>query len=257
MKTSLIKRICIGLALLLTLCCSSALADGLIVYKDTGETVVRVQIRLRELGYFNYKPTGVFQSMSVNATVAFQQSQTDAEGNPIISDGTIGDQTMQLLFSPNAVRARIPADVHIPIGRTSSSGEVESGTLLSWSEVKKLLKIGSSYQITDFNTGSTFKMKYTGGENHAEMECPTVEDTSTFKDVFGDEFNYSKRPVIIALDGQTIAASLQGEPHGVDTVAANNMAGHCCLYFEGSTSHVGSLPDMEHINTVFKAAGVG
>lgn len=254
---SAIKCVCVILAVAILLGCSSALADGLIVYRDTGETVVRIQIRLRELGYFNYKPTGVFQSMTVNSTIAFQQAQTDGNGKSIIADGTIGEQTMQILFSTSAVRARIPADVHIPIGQTSYSGRVEPGALLAWSEVKKLLVVGRSYLVTDYNTGISFYMVFTGGENHAEMECPTVTDTSALKDAFGDEFNFSKRAVIVTIEGQTIAASLQGQPHGDDTIAANNMAGHCCLYFDGSTSNAGNLPDMEHVNTVFKAAGVG
>lgn len=66
-------------------------ANALISYGSTGEMVVRIQLRLRELGYFNYKPTGNFQSMTVEATKKFQQNQTDAAGFPIIADGTVGE----------------------------------------------------------------------------------------------------------------------------------------------------------------------
>lgn len=45
-----------------------ASASTLISYGSTGEMVVRIQLRLRELGYFDYKPTGNFQSMTVEAT---------------------------------------------------------------------------------------------------------------------------------------------------------------------------------------------
>ena len=55
----------------------------LISYGITGETVVRIQLRLRELGYFNYKPTGSFQNMTVEATKRFQQKQVDSQGQPI------------------------------------------------------------------------------------------------------------------------------------------------------------------------------
>ena len=74
-------------------------------------------------------------------------------------------------------------------------------------------------------------------------------------EAFGGEFNYSKRPVVIAVGGRLIAASLQGFPHGEDTVAANEMAGHACMFFDGSLSHVGQLPDVEHATQVNKAAG--
>ena len=40
---------------------SPTAVDSLISYGSTGEIVVRIQLRLRELGYFNYKPTGNFQ----------------------------------------------------------------------------------------------------------------------------------------------------------------------------------------------------
>ena len=66
-----------------------ASAFTLISYGSTGEMVVRIQLRLRELGYFDYKPTGNFQSMTVEATKKFQQNQTDANGLPIIADGTV------------------------------------------------------------------------------------------------------------------------------------------------------------------------
>ena len=96
---------------------------------------------------------------------------------------------------------------------------------------------------------------YLGGEQHAEVECYSASDTEIYKEVFGREFNYSKRPVLIHVGGTLIAASLQGEPHGEDIVAHNGMSGHACLYFEGSLSHVGSLPDTEHLKQVYIAAG--
>ena len=94
-----------------------------------------------------------------------------------------------------------------------------------------------------------------GGEGHAEVECRTAEDTAIYLEAFGGEFNYSKRPVIVTIGANSVAASLQGQPHGEDTVAANDMDGHACLYFSSSTSHVASLPDVEHQAQVYKAAG--
>ena len=40
-----------------------------------------------------------------------------------------------------------------------------------------------------------------------------------------------------------------------ESAAANDMDGHACLYFSSSTSHVASLPDVEHQAQVYKAAG--
>lgn len=109
--------------------------------------------------------------------------------------------------------------------------------------------------MTDYNTGAQFDMVFCGGEMHAEMECADTVDTAAYKEAFGGEFNYSKRPVVLSVDSRLIAASLQGYPHGEDSVAANEMAGHACMFFSGSLSHVGQLPDVEHATQVNKAAG--
>ena len=236
---------------------SPAPADGtgfaLIAFDSTGETVVRIQLRLRELGYFTYKPTGNFQSMTVEATKKFQQKQTGSDGGAIIADGTVGAQSMSILFEHSAVRADI--EVSIPIGSALSDTPAETGALVDWTEVKTLLVAGKSYLVHDFNTGATWNMTFTGGENHAEMECTTPNDTSAYRNAFGDEFNYSKRSVVIEIDGRPVAASLQGYPHGGDEVSANDMIGHACLFFNGSLSHVGNLPDVEHQALIYKAAG--
>ncbi len=225
----------------------------LIAFNSTGETVVRIQIRLRELGYFSYKPTGNFQNMTVEATKAFQQKQTDKNGLPIIADGTVGTQTLGIIFGHNAVRADIAAA--IPIGPALSGTPALTGELVEWSEVGGLLAEGNSYTVHDYNTGATWSMVFTGGENHAEMECASATDTAAYLTAFGNAFNYSKRPVVIEIGERKIAASLQGYPHGDDEISGNDMAGHACMFFNGSFSHVGGLPDVEHQAMVYKAAG--
>ncbi len=227
----------------------------LISYGSTGETVVRIQLRLRELGYFNYKPTGSFQNMTVEATKRFQQKQVDSQGQPIMSDGTVGEQSMALLFTHRVQREDIAAK--IPIGKQLSGQASLTGELMEWSTVREMLNVGSSYTVTDYNTGVAFTVVYTGGEGHAEVECKTAADTEIYREAFGGEYNYSKRPVIVTIGSSNVAASLQGQPHGEDTIGSNNMDGHACLYFSSSYSHVASLPDVEHQSQVYKAAGRG
>ncbi|HWR24376.1 MAG TPA: peptidoglycan-binding domain-containing protein [Feifaniaceae bacterium] len=227
----------------------------LIQYEDTGETVAMIQTRLRELGYFQFKPTGSFLSMTRSAVIEFQKNQVSDDGTPIIADGTVGEQSMSLLFSQKAARAAIPQEVHIPIGDRADGSQKKTGALTSWQDVKGQLSAGQTYTLTDFNTGATFNMVYTGGEQHAEMEAATANDATVYKDTFGGEYNYSKRPMLITINGAQVACSLQGQPHGADTVERNDMVGHACLYFNESKSHVGQLPDVEHINNVFTASG--
>lgn len=249
------------LILVLLLFCASAMAlpddsgSTLLMQGASGEIVVRVQTRLAELGYLNFKPTGNFQGMTVNAVKQFQQIQTKPDGSAMIADGTIGSETLGTLFLPSAARAPIPQQIHIPFGPALSGTAQKSGQLIAWSQVQERLTVGNTYSITDYNTSKTFSVVYLGGEKHAEVECATDADTEVYKEVFGGEFNYSKRPVLINAGGTLIAASMQGEPHGDDSVAYNGMNGHSCLYFEGSLSHVGALPDTEHLKQVYVAAG--
>lgn len=220
-----------------------------------GEIIVRLQQRLRDMGYLNYKPTGIFRSMSVDAIIKYQQYQQKPDGTSMIADGTVGTETLGLIFSLDAARAPIAQDVHIPFGPSLDGLPEEKGTLVNWNELKGDLEIGKGYDITDYNTSKSFRVVYVGGENHAEVECESAADTAMMLEVFGGEFNYSKRPMLFKLNDKLIAASMQGQPHGEDYVSRNEMSGHMCLYFEGSLSNVGKLPDAEHIKQLYIAAG--
>ncbi len=227
---------------------------GLNAMEDaTNEDVLRVQIRLRDLGYFNFKPTGVFQSMTADAAKKFQQKHTMDDGSPMIADGTIGPQSMDILFRHSVSQADIAAS--IPFGKALEGEATVKGELVAWDEVKPLLSVGTAYAIVDYNTGMSFIMAFTGGGNHAEMECQDAFNAGIYKEVFGGEYNYSKRSVVVTINGRKIAASLFGWPHGSDEYPANEMGGHACLFFDGSLSHVGSLPDAEHQELIYRAAG--
>ena len=218
--------------------------------ENTGEMVVRIQTRLRDLGYFLFKPTGKFQSMTANAAVEFQKFQQDENGRAIMTDGTIGEQSQEILFSSNAIRSPIPPETNIPIGPGITSSYIQ-GEIVPWSEIKDKLEVGKIYQFTDGATGTVFKMVCTHMVNHAEMETASADDTVLFLSVFGECFNYSKRGMLLNLDGQQVICSMQGWPHGGDTVQNNDMTGKVCVYFDGSTSGVGKLQDVEHLGKIY------
>lgn len=210
----------------------------------TGEVVVRIQLRLAELGYLFYKPTGAYRSMTVEAVKAFQQRCCDV-GMTVTIDGVMGQESMAYLFSADAPRAKIPDSVHIAIGPTKSELEVK-GEITSWSEVKSQLVEGQSYEVIDCYTGKEFTLIYGGGENHAEMEIANEDCLDNFMAVCGGEFNFYKRPIVVKIGSKNVAASMQCYPHGTDYISGNGMDGHICVYFSGSLSHVGNLPDTEH-----------
>ncbi|MBQ1817006.1 MAG: peptidoglycan-binding protein [Clostridia bacterium] len=232
-----------------------ALASGGVLDKNsTGAAVVRVQMRLRELGFLNFKPTGSYKSMTVSAVKAFQTAYREA-GYEMQADGRINAECMELLFKYDAKRVSL-GGVSIPSGpKHGSSTLVKTGEIVPWATLKGQMTPGRTYVITDCYTGSTFELVYTGGENHAEMEPASKDALEGFKAICGPEYNYLKRPVLVRMDGRDVAASVQCWPHGASTVPDNGMDGHVCLFFDGSTSHVGNLPDVEHTENVYRAAG--
>ena len=216
--------------------------------------MVRIQTRLRELGYLNFKPTGSYKSMTVDAVKAFQKNYRDS-GFEMQVDGRMGSQSLELLFKYEAMRSSL-SGISIPSGPKHGSVTLaKTGAAVPWERVKQLLKMNTGYTIVDCYTGNTFELVYVGGENHAEMEPISSGALAAFMSICGDKYNYLKRPVVITIDGQDIAASIQCWPHGSDTINDNEMGGHVCLFFEGSLSHVGSLPDVEHNENIHKASG--
>jgi hypothetical protein len=220
----------------------------------TGSMVVRIQLRLRELGYLNFKPTGSYRSMTVEAVKAFQKNCREA-GLSSQVDGVMGAESLELLFKQGALRASL-SDVYIPSGPRHAASTLEkTGVLVPWESVKEKLAVGRSYVITDCLTGNTYELVFTGGTNHAEMESQNEEQLVGFKATCGKEFNYLKRPITVDIDGQQVAASIQCWPHGTDSIGGNGMDGHVCVFFEGSVSSVGNLPDIEHTENIYRAAG--
>lgn len=97
----------------------------------TGDDVVTVQQRLKELGYYTGSIDGVYGSGSIAAATAFQKN------NGLKVDGLTGQSTYAALFSSSAVAA----------GSSSSSGSSSSGSSSTYvklqsgdkgTEVKKL-----------------------------------------------------------------------------------------------------------------------
>ena len=256
----MIKKTVMAVSILMAFICMTVNAAEkyeLVRQGNTGESVQRIQLRLRDLDFLHFKPTGSFRAMTVSATIAFQRVQVDDNGNWMAADGDAGEQTQSVLFSTRARRASIPQNVSMPIGPSLRGTPTIKGDLISWDKVKEQLKLGGTYKLYDYNTGKSLTVQYVGGENHAEVECVSAQDTATFLEIFGNEYNFSKRPVVLQLNADSyIAASLFGSPHGTDSIGSNDMDGHTCLFFDGSRSNVGQVTDVEHQKQIYAAAGM-
>ncbi len=85
----------------------------------SGETVQKVQSKLRELGYLGAKATGYYGSDTEEAVKAFQKR------NGLSVDGKAGRYTIQALFSGSAKAA---ASDYVPVEGSSSSSDSGSSS---------------------------------------------------------------------------------------------------------------------------------
>jgi hypothetical protein len=218
---------------------------------SVGVEVIRLQTRLRELGYFNYRATGMYYGMTQKAVKQFQ------EQNGLDADGQAGEVTYADLFTIDAIRKPLGTSVVPEVGEQQMTvGTAVYGELSSWEEIDPIFAVNSTVTITDYKTGASFTMTRTGGKNHADVESPDGDNYTRFVNCFGGESNWGeKRSVLVTINGVQYAASLFSHPSGLDTIEGNTMSGHTELFFNGSTSDILGLTDRYHQEKVLIAAG--
>lgn len=216
---------------------------------DTGDEVVRLQLRLMDLGYISFRPTGKYGDMTQAGVLAFQLN------SELEKDGITGEVVWDTIFLPGAKRAGVSTEVVRVYGPGQTEPVTEFGEKAEWQTVKEELKIGYDFEIIDVNTSNSFKARRTGGENHAEIEPVTEADYEVYKTIFGGGYTWEKRAVIVVNGESRYAASLFGMPNANEVVANNGIEGSLDLYFSGSTSDFGGTYDVEHKNNILKAAG--
>ena len=112
--------------------------------------------------------------------------------------------------------------------------------LLEWSQVRNILRIGVTYEVYDVRTGLRYNIRSFSNGNHADVEPVTQADTAILRQTFNGVWSWDPRPVWITIDGRTIAAAINGMPHGGGVIANNGIYGHICLHFRGSFTHGGN-----------------
>jgi len=211
----------------------------LMLQGDKGEEVVRIQTRLFDLGYYTYKPTGSFRTVTKTAVVSYQAA------SGLMSDGSVGQETLTALFSRSAKRVDFHAA--IPLTFTAQGAISEKGNPIPWNVVRPKLTEGEMYRVRNAATGEEMKLVYESGENHADMKAPIRQTEYQYTRAMlnkwlGETNSFYKCAVLFELDGQWIAASMQW-----------NGENRICIYFKGSLSHVLNLPDIEHNANIQKA----
>ncbi|MEX1377398.1 MAG: peptidoglycan-binding domain-containing protein [Eubacteriales bacterium] len=198
-----------------------------------GDDVIMLQLRLRDLGYYNYKITNYFGSFTEQALIDFQKV------NGLSRDGVLGDDTYSVVYSNDAKRKPVTAVVKpTPKPQYAGSSKIPKANLRDWfSYVLPRFSRGETVKVYDVKTGISYNMVRVGGSNHADVEPATAEDCAKLLATYGGEWSWERRPVVVRLDGEYIAASTNGYPHGYETVSGNDMTGQVCIHFLNSRTH--------------------
>ena len=208
--------------------------------KDSGDTVVMVQKRLQDLGYVHFRPTGKYGDMTYDGVRRFQQR------NKLTVNGQVDKRTFDAIFSPSPVKTAVNDKITRTVGPILRGMPETYGKATPWNEVAELFPVGAEAVIMDFNSAKAFRVRRVGGNNHATVQCLTVEDAAAYKACFGGEYTWEKRAALVEIGGVRHAASMFGMPNADASQTESGMEGSITVYFSGSTSDFCALPDEEH-----------
>lgn len=149
---------------------------------------------------------------------------------------------MLYLVSPAKMYGMVDDEIGLPI------------QMLPWKEAKEHLPKFKKFTVLDVDTGKRFDVQRRAGSEHADVQPLTKEDTKTMKEIYNGNWSWKRRAIIVISDGEWIAASMHGMPHGAGALS-NNFPGHFCIHFFGSTTHRTNSMDLSHKLMILKAAG--
>ena len=132
--------------------------------------------------------------------------------------------------------------------------EVEDIEKISWNRMEKIFQRKDTVIITDLETGLHLQLRRLGGTYHADSEPLTAQDTSVLRQIYGGEWSWERRAVVVHIRGYRVAASINGVPHGSQSITDNNFSGHICVHFRGSFTHNSEQQDPEHQQMIDRAA---
>lgn len=143
---------------------------------------------------------------------------------------------------------------HIPVKDTPGTKYGER--LDWWTEAQYVVPMNKVFKVRDYYTGKEWTMKRTIGANHADCEPLTAYDASIMKSVWGGNFNWNTRPVLVILDGRKIAASASSMPHDIQYIVGNGVTGHMDIHFANSSRHKDGKVDYNHQENIKISAGL-
>jgi peptidoglycan hydrolase-like protein with peptidoglycan-binding domain len=219
-----------------------------------GAEVTQLQQTLKDRGYFNTNVTGNFASITLDAVKCFQRD------HGLVVDGIAGRQTLSALY--NQAAATVNEDeIDNQIEHTQAVGaEAINGNVkcVDWfNGGNALFPRGVAVQVIDVRTGISYNVVRHGGNSHADVEAATAADTDAMYNTYGRSWSWDRRPILVVLNGEYIAASINGMPHGGDNLAGNGMNGMVCIHFLNSRTHGGNSRCAQHQSCVQEALAAG
>lgn len=159
----------------------------------------------------------------------------------------------------------------IPVHNIAKKGDIEC---LDWNtEANYVLPVNSVFKVIDYCTKKSFYMKRTTGRCHADCEPLTSSDTQIIKEIWGGNFSWDTRPILVEYNGRTLICSMSSFPHaGLDSVDGgiytndrsgnygygynfdwvkdNNCDGVMDIHFLNSTRHSDGKVDPNHQSNI-------
>ena len=197
---------------------------------DSGKNVLALQQALKIKGYYKAPIDSKYGDKTVEAVKAFQK----AKG--LSQDGVAGNATIKALFGKNAANFTYTTE---RLDWFNGGSSVFTGTCV--------------YTIKDVNTGKTFQARRRFGSNHLDSEPLTASDTAIMKSIYGGEWSWNRRAILVLYNGHVYAASMNGMPHGTSGITNNNFDGHFCIHFYKSRTHGTNKVDDAHQSCVSRA----
>ena len=207
----------------------------------SGDAVVKAQKELSRRGFFVGDATGDYGPKTAKAVADFQKAAK------LTADGVAGEETLKLLYGNNNIKLTI-----------SEANQVKGRVRMTeWNQVNKIIPRGATYKIIDVRTGVSWNGRRLGGWLHIDTEPLTAEDTAKMKRVYGGRWSWNRRAVWVVYGSYVFAASINGMPHGGQSIGNNNFNGHSCIHFYKSKTHVRQTMDPAHQAAVKQAYNAG
>lgn len=207
---------------------------------DCSDNVLRAETRLYDLDYLRGVVDGVWEE---DDAAAFDRFISDfallpANGLNLLLLG--GELPKRAAVASSGVFAQNGAGGFL----------VSRGTLMPWDEVTTHIKVGGTYNLASCYSGIIVHVLCTYLGTYARFQPVLDWDNATLRGFFAAESSSQKQPVTVAADGISIAASLQNAP-----AQNGGPLPEYTVYFLGSVSGIGGIPDAEHEAIVQIAGG--